>query len=319
MLPIRLTQLAAWEAAIVAIPLTFGLVGLPGRLAIGIAALLVVATTSVRVAGRHFAGWTLTWISYRLLQHDDRKLARDPLLVLVPDFRMRQHIDRAGNRYGVVGVGDGWSAVLRVHGEPDVEAVSELLRKACDDAEIPLAGAQLTIRTDGVARAYLVAVRYRPADAPLAALSRGRGELGELRATTRAALGVLGTLAEAGYRASVLEAGELAAELRTSLGGPGPDAVVDDGWHAWSAGTVSHAAFAANADALGAHARGALFTVSSRTLIRTPGAGVREEITVRAAAGHAPPATRDFDVPVVTLYGRQEPAVRRSLPLALTR
>jgi len=315
MVPIRVSQLAAWELTIVTIPLTVHLVGVAGRVTIAIAALLVFATTSVRVAGRHFAGWTLTWISYRLLQHDDRKLAGDPLLALAADFRMRQHVDRAGHRYGVVGVGDGWSVVLRLPGEPG-EKVLDVLREACRDREIPLASAQLTIRTDGVHRVCLVAARFRPTDAPLAALSRGRGELGQLRATTRAALGVVGALAEAGYAATVLEAGELAAELRASIGETGASSEVSDGWQAWTAAGTSQSGFSGDARALGTHARGALFTVSSYTVTSD---GMREEITVRAAGTRTAPTTRDFDVPVVALYGRQESAVRRSLPLALTR
>lgn len=318
MLPIRPAQVAAWEVAVLAAALTFHLAGLVGRVVIAFAALLVVGSTSVRIAGRHFAGWTLTWIGYRLLQHDDRKLATDPLLGLVPDFRLRQHADRAGNRFGIAGVGDGWSAVVRVHGDPDPLKVLDVVRGACDDAEIPLAAAQLTIRADSAERTQFVAVRYRVADAPLAALSRGSGELGQLRATARAALGVVGALADAGLDSTVLEAGALAAELRASLGA-GSRVVVSDEWCAWSAGDTEQSGFAATPNVLGAHARGAAFTVTSATVSRTRHGRFREEIVVRAAGLGGRPGTKDFDVPVVPLYGRHEAAVRRTLPLALAR
>lgn len=320
MLPIRFTQIAAWEATVIAAALTFHLAGPAGRVAIALAAALVVAGTSVRVAGRHFAGWTLIWIGYRLLQHHDRKLAMDPLLGLAPDFRLRQHGDRSGNRFGIAGVGDGWSAVVKVHGEPDPRTLLDVVRKACDNPDIPLSAAQLTIHADGARRAYLVAVRFRAAEAPLAAISRGSGELGEHRATARAALGVVAALADAGYDSTVLEAGELAAELRASIGvGADSRVVVSDGWRSWSAGDTEQAGFSATADVLGAHARGAAVTVTSFTTSRTSHGKLRDDVVVRVVAREGTPDAKDLDFPVVPLYGRHETSVRRSLPLALTR
>lgn len=318
MLPIRPGQIAAWEVAIIAAASTFTVFGFAGRFVATLAAVLVVGTTSVRVAGRHFAGWTLTWIGYRLLRHHDRKLATDPLLGLVPDFRLRQHVDRTGNHFGIAGVADGWSAVVRVHGDPDPRTLLHVVRQACDNEDIPLAAAQLTIRVDSSERVHLVAVRFRAAEAPLAAISRGAGELGPLRATARAAVGVVGALADAGCRATVLEAGELAAELRASLG-VSSQGGVSDGWSSWSAGDTAQAGFAASADALGTHARNAAFTITSATVSRTRHGKLRDDVVVRAAGLCGRPCPRDFDVPVVPLYGRHESAVRRTLPLALAR
>jgi type VII secretion protein EccE len=329
LLPIRFGQLATWEAAGIAILLAFGTLEEPARSIVSAIAVLVLATTSVRIAGRHLAGWILTGISYRLSQHGDRHLGADPLLVLAPDLRLRQHADRAGNRYGIVGIGDGWSAVVKLHTEPDIGKVMEVLKQACDNADIPLAGAQLVVRTSATEREYLLAVRFRPGEAPLAALSRGNGELGELRATARAALGVLGTLNGAGYHGTVLEAGELAGELRGILGVPTGEGWtgVADGWRSWSAGDTTQSCFTALRKpglpfVVGPHASGARFTVTSYTLRRTTLGRLRADVTIRVVRHRDPlrPARRrELGVPVVPLYGRNEGAVRRTLPLALSR
>ncbi|TVT07396.1 type VII secretion protein EccE [Amycolatopsis bartoniae] len=314
-LPIRPAQVAVWVLAAVCCladqsPET------------ELLAALVVGATSVRLAGRHFAGWALTWVRYRLLRHDDRRLGTDPLLVLAPDFRLRQHHDRAGNRFGVIGSGNGWTAVLRLTTEPDVRWLSGLLRHVCENEEIPLAGAQLVARSERGRRVHLVALRYRPADAPLAALSRGPGELGEHRALVRAALNLLGTLAEAGYPATILEAGELAAELRATLGVQGEPAAVSDGWRAWSAAGTTQACFTPRADlesAFHAGARQAAFTVASFSLRRTSRGRLREDVVLRVVEHRRAPRADDLDVVAVPLYGRHESAVRRTLPLACAR
>jgi type VII secretion protein EccE len=328
MLPIRSGQMVAWVVAAIVAALTFPVVGQPARIVFVTLAVLVFGTTSVRLARRHLAGWTLTWISYRLLRHDDRRLGADPLLVLAPDLRLRQHADRAGNRFGIAGVGDGWIAVvkLRPAAEPDVGKVADVLRHACDNADIPLAGAQLVLRTEGEQREYLLAVRYRSAEAPLAALARGSGELGEHRATTRAALGVVGALAETGCPSTVLEAGELAAELRRFLGVQGRSGATADGWRSWSAGNTTQACFGGlctdNLQAVFlAQAPTAGFTVTSYMLHRTALGRLREDVMIRVVhqGTETPPSAADLDVPAVPLYGRHESAVRRTLPLALPR
>ncbi|GAB3571708.1 type VII secretion protein EccE [Amycolatopsis endophytica] len=326
-LPISFAQIAVWECALIAVLLAVQGV-LPAKLVVTALALVVVAGTSVRFAGRHLAGWALTWVSYRLLQHDERRQAADPLRVLAHDFRLRQHVDRAGNRFGVAGVGDGWTAVIRLRAgvEPDVARVLDLLRAACENPEIPLSGAQLLVRTSFGERTYLVAVRFREHDAPLAALARGGGEPGELRATTRAALALMGALAKAGYGSTLLEAGELATELRASLGTDFPSRTpITDGWRSWSAGGVTQAGFAplTREDVpvlLTTTSDGAALTVTSYTLRRNRFGRLTDEVTLRLAryaGSRRPPRTRDLGVPVVPLYGRHASAVRRTLPLAL--
>jgi type VII secretion protein EccE len=321
-------RVAVWEGAAVAIPLSFHSVGLQARVAIALSATLVIAATSIRFAGRHLFGWTLTWITYRLLQHDDRRVTADAVQVLVHDLRLRQHVDRAGNRFGIAGVGDSWTAVVAVTGKPELAPLLDVLRQAVDDADVPLAGAQLTIRSGAGEQVCLLSLRYRPADAPLAALCRGKGELGELRATTRAALNVMGTLAELGHHSTMLEAGELAAELRAYLGVPESSArplAALDAWRSWSVGGTAQSCFVPLTKTdlpavLGSRAQAAAFTVTSYTLRRTSFGRIRDEATIRAGGPpgtRKPPRARDLDVPAVPLYGRHAAAVRRTLPLAL--
>ncbi|WP_243770209.1 type VII secretion protein EccE [Amycolatopsis acidicola] len=325
LLPIRGGQVVAWEAAAIAIALSWHSAALHTTV-IALACLVFLAT-SVRFAGRHLANWSLVWVSFRLLQHDDRREVRDPLLALAPDLRLRQHHDRAGNRFGVVGIGDGWSAVIRLDaaGSTDVPILVETLRQACDNADIPLAGAQVLVRADGDAREYLLAVRYRPAEAPIAAVARGNGELGELRATARAALGVLGSLVDLGYSGTVLEAGELAAELRKTLGvhEDRPGSVLD-GWRSWATEGSVQAGFVPvgekdPAAVLGTYARGSAFTVTSYSLRRNSLGRLRQELTIRVVKNRRRPRSRELPLRVVPLYGLHERAVRRSLPLALAR
>lgn len=328
-LPVQAAQLVVWTIAITVALVAQGIVS-------ALLAALVVGATSVRVAGRHLASWAVIWTHYRLLQHDDRRLGDDPLLVLAPDFRLRQFHDRAGNSFGVAGVDDAWTAVLRLtqqpDAEPDVARLTDVLREACQNADIPLAGVQLMVRTEHARRVYLLPVRYRPAEAPLAALSRGTGELGEHRATARAALDVLGELAQAGYTATVLEAGELAAELRETLGVQGDllagrrrTSGVTDGWRSWSAAGTTQACFTPKTDlgsAFSSSARDAAFTVISYNLRRTPLGRLHEDVTIRVVQHQGllrPPRAEDLDVPVVPLYGRHEASVRRTLPLAVGR
>lgn len=325
-LPVRPAQVVVWTIAVAACLVS-------QEIPVLLLAALAVGATSVRLAGRHFAGWTAIWVRHRLLQHDDRRPGDDPLLVLTPDFRLRQHHDRAGNSFGVVGVDGGWTAVLRLAPQPvapDFATLTDVLREACDNADIPLAGAQLMVRTEQTHRVYLVAVRYRPAEAPLAGLSRGAGELGEHRAITRAALGVLGALADAGYTATVLEAGELAAELRETLGVQGEllagsrrTSSVVDGWRSWSAAGTTQTCFTPKIDlasAFSSSAEDAPLAVVSYNLRRTHLGRLREDIVIRVVRHQGmrnAARAEDLDVPALPLYGRHEAAVRRTLPLAL--
>src|SRR5439155_9232388 len=106
--------------------------------------------------------------------------------------------------------------------------------------DLPLAAVQLltwAVPRDGrVYRVRWLTVRYRPDEAPIAALAGGGGEVGALRSTASAALSLMVALAEAGHPSTVLEAGELADELRVALGVPParhePDTDCDT-WRGW--------------------------------------------------------------------------------------
>ena len=327
LLPIRPLQVALWETAGIAVLLAFTTdLPQPSRIAVAAVAGSLVLLTSVRLGGRHLAGWTLTWLGHRLRRHRDDP---DPLYHVAGPVKVRQHVDRAGNRFGVAEVDGGWSAIVRLVPGPDTPgpaALVDILRETYRRTDIPLASVQLLTwavpHGEQVLRVRWLAVRYRPDEAPIAALARGGGELGALRSTACAALGLMGTLAEAGYPSTVLEAGELAEELRVALGTQGPRGeTAPDRWGSWAWGGSTQACFAPRSEralpvTLDLSVPEAAFTATSYTLRRTPGGRERAELTIRvgARAGAAVPAP---GVPAVALHGCHGAAVRRTLPLAL--
>ncbi|WP_418190829.1 type VII secretion protein EccE [Amycolatopsis albispora] len=344
-LPIRARQVAVWEVAALGALAAYGFGD--GFTALTITAIavatLVILGTSVRFTGRHLAGWLWTWLTFRLRQHDDRRAGAGPLHSLVGEYPIRQHTDRAGNRLGIVGVGDGWTSVVRLTGGglPAVGTLLDVLGATYRRADLPLDSAQLVVWTAPrpgrqPLRVCWLAVRYRPADAPIAALARGGGELGALRTTASAALGLAGALADVGYESTVLEAGELAEELRVALGAEpdfgGVQEVPEftDGWRWWSAGTgdgrIRQSCFRPLSDRdlpklVTGHVPTAAFTTVSYTLSRTAAGRERAEVTVRVGTrGAAEPPTGSptlCGVPLVAVNGRHAEHVRRSLPLAL--
>ncbi|MFI5609771.1 type VII secretion protein EccE [Amycolatopsis sp. NPDC051903] len=336
LLPIRAAQAALWELAAIAVLLVFGVGGVsqPVRIAVAVVAGLLVLTTSVRLGGRHFAAWAGAWLAFRLRRHDSRRDSPDPLHRVAGPVRVRQHVDRAGNRFGVAELDGDWSAIVRLTpgaSQPPAEALLDILRTAFRGTDIPLAAVQLLTwavpRGSQVYRVRWLAVRYRPEDAPIAALARGGGELGALRSTASAALSLMVALAEAGYASTVLEAGELTTELRVALGvpasAPAPAEPDGDGWRGWSWGGVTQACYRPRstrglARTLLLSVPDASFTATSATLRRTPGGRERIDVTVRVGArpGTEPPAPQG--VSAVPLHGGHEAAVRRTLPLALT-
>jgi type VII secretion protein EccE len=326
LLPVRPLQAAVWEIAAIAALLAWTVGGFaqPVRIAVSAVAGAVVLLTSVRFAGRHPMGWALTWVSYRLRRHDTRRDSPDPLLCVAGAVQVRQHVDRAGNRFGVAEVDGGWSALVRLtpgSGSPSPAALVDILRAAYRRTDVPLASAQLLTwaipRGDQVLRVRWLAVRYRPDLAPIAALARGGGDLGALRSTASAALSLMGELAEAGYPSTVLEAGELGQELRVALGVQGPSTGLADHWRAWKWGEAAQMCFRPRSvRALDAAAPGAAFTATSYTLCRTAGGKEREELTVRVGARPGSPVPSP-GFPAVPLHGRHGAGVRRTLPLAL--
>ncbi|HEY3472846.1 MAG TPA: type VII secretion protein EccE [Amycolatopsis sp.] len=321
--PIRPLQAALWEIAAIAVLLAWLVDGVtqPARIAVSVAAGLLVLLTSVRFAGRHLAGWAVTWTAFRLRRHDTRRESPDPLFSVAGPVKVRQHVDRAGNRFGVAEVDGGWSAIVRLtHGAGAPGPLVDLLRAAYRRTDVPLASAQLLTwaipRGDQVLRVRWLTVRYRPDLAPVAALARGGGDLGALRSTASAALSLMGSLAEAGYQSTVLEAGELAKELRVALGVQGAASGAPEGWRSWTWGGASQMCFTARSPrVLDVAVPGAAFTATSYTLSRTPGGKEKAEVTVRVGARPgAPVPAPGWAIP---LHGRHGAGVRQTLPLAL--
>ncbi|WP_329050031.1 type VII secretion protein EccE [Amycolatopsis sp. NBC_01488] len=324
LLPIRPLQAALWEIAGIAALLAWmvGTVSQPVRIGVSVAAGLVVLLTSVRFAGRHLAGWALTWTAFRLRRHDTRRDSPDPLLSVAGPVKVRQHVDRAGNRFGVAEVDGGWSALVRLTQGPGAPGpLVDALRAAYARTDVPLASAQLLTwaipRGDQVLRVRWLAVRYRPDLAPIAAVARGGGDLGALRSTASAALSLMGALAEAGYQSTVLEAGELAKELRVALGVQGPASGPPDRWKSWVWGDGTQRCFRPRSSrVVDFSVPGAAFTATSYTLTRTAGGREKAEVTIRVGARPGVPVPSP-GIPVVPLHGRHGAAVRQTLPLAL--
>ncbi|MFD8500109.1 type VII secretion protein EccE [Amycolatopsis sp. NPDC059657] len=327
-LPVRAIQVAIWEIAALAVLLAYTVDGVsqPMRITVAAVAGLIFVTTSVRIAGKHVAGWTVTWLGHRLRRHDSRRDSPDPLHRIAGALKVRQHVDRAGNRFGVAEIDGGWSAIVRLKGPmtPDTATVVRILRDTYRRADIPLSTAQLLTwtvargQTGKPYRVHWLTVRYRPDEAPVAALARGGGELGALRSTACAALGLMGALAEAGYESTVLEANELAEELRVALGA-GRQAEPADAWRSWSAGQATQVCFAPVADhdaidALDVFVPAAAFTASSYTLRRTPGGKEKADVVIRVGGELR---ASELGIRAVPLHGRHASGVRRSLPLAL--
>ncbi|MEU5266343.1 type VII secretion protein EccE [Amycolatopsis sp. NPDC021455] len=324
LLPVRPLQAAVWEIAALAVLLAWLLDGVtqPVRIGVSAGAGLVVLATSLRFAGRHLAGWLLTWTGYRLRRHDTRRDSPDPLHRVAGPVRVRQHVDRAGNRFGVAEVDGGWSALVRLTpGSAAGASLVDVLHAAYRRTDVPLASAQLLTwaipRGEQVLRVRWLAVRYRPDLAPIAALARGGGDLGALRSTASAALSLMGALAEAGYQSTVLEAGELAKELRVALGVQGPAGGAPDRWRSWTWGNAAQVCFRPRSPRMvDFSVPGAAFTATSYTLTRTPGGREKAEVTIRVGARPGSPVPAP-GLPVVPLHGRHESGVRRTLPLAL--
>jgi hypothetical protein len=235
--------------------------------------------------------------------------------------KVRQHVDRAGNRFGVAEAGGGWSALVRLTPGPEaIWPLVDVLHEAYRRTDVPLASAQLLTwavpRGEQVLRVRWLAVRYRPDLAPVAALARGGGDLGALRSTASAALSLMGALAEAGYGSTVLEAGELAKELRVALGVQGPAAGPPGRWKSWVWGESAQRCFRPRSPVVDFSVPGAAFTATSYTLTRTPGGRETTRVTIRVGARPGEPVPPP-GIPAVPLHGRHGEAVRQTLPLAL--
>jgi type VII secretion protein EccE len=346
--PVRVGQVALWELAILAVAGTV-YPWRPVSIAVAAVAGVLIGTTSVRWAGLCAYQWIAVHLRFR--SRPSTAKGTDQLAIVLPGLRFRRQIDRAGNRAGLAELGDSLTSVVRLvpSARPDPVVLLDILEATFDRTDIRLAGAQLvvwTVPSPPRARYYgderdaepiavhWLALRYRAADAPAAAVARGGGDTGAARATATAALAMAGRLADAGYSGVVLDEPELRQELLVALGSDhaalghtGVESTVRETWHDWSIGTLRQITYlprlAADGRAvLGRFLPQAAFTCTSYSLRRTARGAVRGESVVRV--GMHPTATvpdvrqvgHALGVRLLTLGGRHAESVVDNLPLA---
>ncbi len=329
---IRVGQIAVWELAALAILGTVNPLRWLGILAItlGVLALLL---TSIPVRGRYGYQWAIAAVRFRFRRQSWAAVA--PLTAVLPDLQVRGHIDQAGNRVGLAGVGDGWTAVLRLTSPQHAEPATLLaaLNRALERPDIRLASAQLVVwSVPGVGPAEAVrvcwlALRYRPTAAPQAALARGGGRGGALRATAVAALTLARDLAESGHPCVVLDETALPQQLLVTLSaGPvdGTPTLVQETWRGWTLGSFAQSCHRArSADLVGMLVPGSSFTCTSVTLTH----GVRDRLHTRVVVRVGAPAgvrpaylnalVKASGARLARTDGRHADHVRVSIPLAL--
>ena len=270
LLPIRAGQVIVWEVAALAVIAALGHGMVPGTVADALAGAAFVLT-SLRIGGLPLAQWLAVGTRYRRRRAAARNggttgVRELALAAMVPGLAIRGHVDRAGNRVGLAATGDGWSAVVRLATgtTPEAGVLLDAARRGHradpDPARGRRAGRSGRVSSPETKRRYdrperpvglriyWLALRYRPADAPQAALARGGGEAGAIRAAASAALGLAGALAQAGFPNTVLDEHELRQELAVALGAEPPadpwEALDrDETWHGLTVGTARQVCF----------------------------------------------------------------------------
>ncbi|MFG1779558.1 type VII secretion protein EccE [Micromonospora sp. NPDC049048] len=296
------------------------------------AAALVVLGTGVRWRGR----WLSDWVAVR---HRFRRRSRRPLPAL-PTLRIRTDADRAGNRVGLAGDGNSWTALLRAEPDGDLDDLLRRLVARYDDPDLPLAGAQLVDwHSPGTGNAARwIAIRLDPATATRAVLARGGGQPGAVRAAGAAALRLAAELHAAGHQVTALDGGQLRDAWATVLG-VDPRRGGDPGtetWHHWSLGMLHQVCYrprravrnlAGAAALLRRHAAApALVSAVSVRWDRQRGGGTRSTALIRVAvpagpareavADKARQATAGLGGNLVPLDGAHAEAAWETLPLA---
>ena len=344
--PVGIRQIMLWEIAAVVVVASW----FPPRLAswivlgVGVA---VVAVTSMRFDGLCGYQWVGVYRRYRGRRAAHAKRSGDPLQTMLPGLRISQHIDRAGNRAGVAKVDDSWVSVVRVAPAMPVDprVLLGLLRKAYDRTDIRLCTAGLvtwSVPSPPRARYYgderdtqplqihWLALRYQPALAPAAALARGGGDTGAVRAAASMAIALVSEVAKLGLPAVALDQNDLRQELVVALGvgNPGAGVKITETWQDFSYGAIRQIGFGTREGrddlaVLGRWVNGAAFTATSLTLHRDQRGRVRAtglvRVGVRPTEGRMSTrqASRLLGVRLLSRNGRQELAMRATLPLAL--
>jgi hypothetical protein len=303
--------------------------------------------TSIRFDGLCVYQWVGVYRRFRGRRAVHAKRSGDPLQTMLPGLRISQHVDRAGNRAGVAKVDDSWVSVVRVAPALPVDprVLLGLLRKAYDRTDIRLCTAELvtwSVPSPPRARYYgderdtqplqihWLALRYRPSLAPAAALARGGGDTGAVRAVASAAIALVNEVAKLALSAVALDQNDLRQELLVALGvgGSGGGVKITETWQDFSFGPVRQIGFGTRVGkddlaVLGRWVSGAAFTATSFTLRRDQRGRVRGTGQVRV--GVRPTEARMgirqlskmLGVRLLSRSGRQELAVRGTLPLAL--
>jgi type VII secretion protein EccE len=336
--PFKAGQVILWQVAALAV-----LAAVPPLNAVGIAvlvlAVLAVAVTSVRVGG--LCGYEWAAYSFRYLRRKAGGFAETPLRALWPELHVHTHVDRAGNRVGIVSVGKEacYSAVLRVVPPRGMapQALVSVLREAFARTDIRLTSAQLVVwampQVPAPVRVHWLALHYRAEDMPAAAQARGGGEVGARKATAAAALRLAGSLSGIGCATTVLDTLELYRELLVALGSSpdahGPHRAVET-WRDFTVGRQRQVSFVPGervdpAAVLGRCLPWAAFTCTSYTVDRTALGRVRARAVVRVGLrpGVSTPspasASVGLGVRLVGVNGRQGEHVLSTVPLALAR
>jgi len=336
---------AAWEFAALAVVFAVGRVTPVREAAVALAA-VVLLSTSVRIGGCCLSQWAYALVCYRLRRQPPVRQTGDaqPLAVLVPDLRLRQHVDRAGNHVGLAMCDDSLTAVVRLAPatRPDPRTLIAVLQDAFASPMVPLAGAQVVVWTVAglaeppaavpePARVYWLALRYRPGQAPQAAQARGGGEVGAMRAAASAAFNLTMRLDEAGYTSAVLDRVALTSELMVAVGTkantPASAPSLMETWGAWSAAGLRQVCYRPDrslnpATLLDRWVPAAAFSCVSYTLARTPWGHVRSDVVVRlgtaaANGGRRPAPGSAFGSNTVPTAGQHHRYARQTLPLAI--
>lgn len=351
LLPIRLGPVLLWETAAAAALIGYARrddsAGQPVFWAMLAVAVLLVLATSIRVAGLTATQRIRAGFSLRARR---KRYAADPAndsvqRRLLPGLTLNTHIDRAGNRTGVIGSGLGWSATVRIAdtSNPDPDALVGAATRACLRRDLPLAAAQVLSwnvpatwdGTPGTLRQFFLSVRTAQRLSGRAILARGGGPAGAQRATASAVAALAYELTRLGYACTVLDSAELEQHVQL-MSGASTEAISADQAakpvetrDTWAVGRVEQSCFqvgggTSRADALLWQAQVPLsFAVGSCTIRPDGSGGTRLSFLLRAAMvkQQSPltveQASRAMDRRLIPLRCRQESGVRATLPLAL--
>ena len=349
LLPIRLGAVLVWEVAAAAVLIGYAhrsdSVGRSVFWVIAAIAAVVFLLSSIRVAGLTGTGRVRAAFSLRRRR---KRYAADPTgdtvqQRLLPNLTLNTHIDRAGNRTGMIGADLGWSATVRISdtSTPDPDALIAAATRACLRPDLPLAAVQVLSWNvpsnweggTGTLRQFFLSVRVAETPSRRAILARGGGPAGAQRATASAAASLAFELTQLGYACSVLDGSELEQHVQLMSGAtavsPDQAAKPVETKDTWAIGQIQQSCFrvgggTSRAEALLWPAQTPLsFAIGSCTIRPNGDRDPQLTFLMRAAmvrqqqALTIEQASRALDRRLIPLRFRQEAAMRATLPLAL--